>query len=115
MIAWVERHRTTVAYIILGLGVSLALWQNRLDAEARTAQAKAAVAAQARTLRVACEDRNQRDRRIAYGLARVVANLDADADDVGPDHRRPRTPRLRQALPDQVELHRRPKVEHTLG
>ena len=49
MIAWVERHRTTVAYVILALGVSLALWQNRLDAEARTAQAKAAVEAQART------------------------------------------------------------------
>lgn len=84
MIAWVERHRTTVAYVILGLGVSLALWQNRLDAEARTAQAKAAVAAQARTLRVACEDRNTRDRQIAYGLATVAANLEADPTDVAP-------------------------------
>lgn len=73
MIAWVERHRTTVAYVILALGVSLALWQNRLDSHA-----------QARTLRAACEDRNTRDRQIAYGLARVVANLDADADDVAP-------------------------------
>lgn len=78
------RWRGTVAYVILAVMVAVALNQNRTDSEDRTRQAKAAVVTQTRTLRASCEDRNGRDRRIAYGLAQVVANLDADADDVAP-------------------------------
>lgn len=69
----INRWRSTIAYVILAAAIALALWQNRLDAQA-----------QARTLRIACEDRNDRDRQIAYGLARVAARLDAQPDDMAP-------------------------------
>lgn len=75
---------STVAYVILALFVAVAI-HLALDAVVGADQgSKDRARDNTLTLRKSCEDRNQRDRQIAFGLARVAATLDAEPTDMAP-------------------------------